>query len=144
MNKLVTGILTAVVVLTSACHSDDEICTCLPPCEETVIVDADLYKNAPSDFLTITDASIHNDCLYVRFSASGCDGDSWEIKLIDANVIKESNPIQRDIRLSLKNEEECLAVFTRTLTFDLTPVRTDDNEILLNLSGWDEQLLYRY
>ncbi len=111
-------------------------------CDETVIMDAQLFQNAPADQLTINDISIAGNCLKINFSASGCDGNSWEIKLIDAEQILESEPIQRRLRLSLKNEELCQAFIMREVTFDLSALLTDHNPIRLNITDWDDIILY--
>ena len=113
-------------------------------CDKTVIIDNNLYKNGPDGYFFFNDVYIEDDCLIIEFSASGCSGESWELALFDAGVVKESYPVQRDIRMSLKNNEDCLAIFTRTVSFNLIPLRNDDPRIYLNLKDWDELLEYRY
>ena len=124
------------------CHED--LLEPNPDCPERVIISEADYKNAPADELTILGASIAEDCLTVEFSASGCDGSAWEIKLIDANVVMESYPVQRNLRLSLFDQEECDAVITKTIAFDISPLQLDYDKILLNLTNSGEQLLYEY
>ncbi len=68
--------------------------------------------------VTILDAEIINDSIYIEFDASVCDGSTREICLVDAKLIMESYLI----RLSLKNEELCDANFTKKLAFDIKPV----------------------
>lgn len=115
-----------------------------PDCPLSVIVSENEYNNAPDDELSIVSASITGDCLNIEFASSGCDGSTWEIKLLDANVIMESYPVQRNLRLSLKNIEECDAVIARSISFDLRPLQLNYDKILLNLTNSGDQLLYEY
>ena len=43
------------------------------------------------------------------------------------------------------NNQECLAVFQKTKSFDLTPFRIEgQNSVPLNIEGWNEQVIYEY
>ncbi len=140
--KYITIIILACIL--TACpflNSDNDV----PPnfvCGKDVVISAKKYKNGPSDQLNIISAEIKGDSLYIEFGSSGCDGSSWELCLYDADVILESYPEQRNIRLSLKNEEECDAYFTKKVAFNIKPLQTQSDKIYLNLQGWNEQLLY--
>jgi hypothetical protein len=138
--KLLFIVLTFVLI---SCNNDDD--TSGSDCDQQTIISAEQFENAPNAPLTIIDMSIEGDCLRINFSASGCSGESWEIKLIDKGVILESSPPIRLLRVSLLNNEACLAVFTRDLTFDLTELQVpNENEIFLNIANSDEQILYMY
>jgi len=113
-------------------------------CERTTIISSELYASAPDDALTINSLEIDGDCLKINFSSSGCDGDSWEFKLIDSGNILESFPPQRNLRLSLKNNELCDAYFSRELTFDISNLRVDGKQVKLNLTNSDKSILYKY
>ena len=68
-----------------------------------------------------------------------------ELKLIDSEMILESYPVQRNIRLSLKDEDYCKALITKELSFDLTPIQISGyNQIILDISTWNEPILYTY
>ena len=134
-------ILSAFIALSlTSCNDDENVFQTI--CDDVVLLDNDRFQNATTDFFTLIDVTIEGDCMTVEYSSSGCSGNSWIMELIDAETIKESNPIQRDLRLILTNEELCQAVFTREISFDIRPLQTEDNEILLNLSG--EQYTYTY
>jgi hypothetical protein len=114
-------------------------------CDFNTFISADLYANAPNDQLSIISLEINGSCLQISFSASGCDGNSWEVKLIDSEQIFETLPVQRDLRLSLDNNENCTAVLTKTLTFDISELQiSDETQILLNITNSDDQILYEY
>ncbi len=124
-----------------ACSNDDDITT---NCDLFTIVSAAQFENAPKDQVNINSAVINDDCLKINFSASGCDGDSWEVLFIDSGGVSFSLPPQRNLRLSLKNEELCDAFITRELTFDIKTLRVGGNQVLLNIQNFNEQLLYTY
>ena len=88
--------------------------------------------------------SINDNCLKINFSSGGCNGDTWELKLIDSEDILESYPPQRNLRLSLKNEELCEAYITKELTFDISNLQVDGNKVQLNLTNSDKNILYEY
>lgn len=125
-----------------SCKSNDDG-TFISTCDDLAVVNSDEFENAESTLFEFISAEISGNCLQVKFSAPGCDGSSSTMKLIDSGVIKESFPIQRDLRLVLDNNEACLAVFTKELSFDLSPLKTpNDNVIQLNLEG--RQYIYSY
>ena len=114
-------------------------------CDQIVVVDSDLHMNGPSDPVQIMDARIDGDCLVINFGASGCSGENWDITLFDASAVAESFPVQRFIRLSLDNREDCLAFFSRERSFDLKPIQLSEYDtIILNLEDYDQQLRYEY
>ena len=114
-------------------------------CDFETLISTEQYANAPSDQLNVNSIEINGNCLKINFSASGCDGNSWEVKLIDSEQIMKSNPLQRNLRLSLENNEDCTAVLGKTLTFDISELQIlDDNQVYLNITNSDDQILYEY
>lgn len=114
-------------------------------CDFETLISTEQYANAPSDQLNVNSIEINGNCLKINFSASGCDGNSWEVKLIDSEQIMKSNPLQRNLRLSLENNEDCTAVLGKTLTFDISELQIlDDNQVYLNITNSDDQILYQY
>lgn len=113
-------------------------------CENQVIVSADEYVSAPDDLLTIINAQISGDCLKIKYGSSGCDGSTWELKLIDSGIILESSPPQRNLRLSIKNDELCDAYFEKEISFDISNLQVSGNQVLLNLTNSGDQFSYNY
>jgi len=139
------SILLAIIIssfLLTNCDEDDNNTSV--PCGQYAIISNSEYSSAPTDFLIINSLSITGECFTINFSASGCSGDTWEVKLIDSGAIMESYPLQRNLILSLKNEEECEAFITKEMTFDISNLQVDDNPILLNITNTDDQILYEY
>lgn len=121
---------------------EDEIPT---DCGTAVKIDQAAYKNSPSDKVNIQNASIVGDCLKITFSAGGCNSDTWKPQLFDAGVIADSYPEQRYIRMTLVTGQFCKALFTKTVFFDLKPVRIDGSKkVALNLDGYGQAILYSY
>ena len=112
-------------------------------CDQNVIISETEYQNAPDDPFSITEMTITGDCLNIRISASGCDGNIWIVKLIDSGVVAESNPNQRTLRLSLDNKETCTAVPTKEVSFNIKDLQIyGDDKVILHVSG--EDILYEY
>lgn len=50
-------------------------------CDQNVIISETQYQSAPNAPLTITEMKIDGDCLKIKFSAIGCDGNTWTVKI---------------------------------------------------------------
>jgi hypothetical protein len=140
--QLALLILTIGLVLT-ACDDYTEP-DCFTACSQPVIINADEYQNAPDDALEIVNVQLEGDCLIIRFESGGCDGNSWGIKLIDSEAIMESYPPQRNLRLSLKNQEPCDAIVTKEMAFNVSNLRLEYDKIKLNITNSGDQVLYEY
>ena len=56
----------------------------------------------------------------------------------------DSDPPQRPLRLSLKNEELCKAVFVKKLVFNIQELSVEGNSVYLNIEGYKDKILYQY
>ncbi len=110
----------------------------------SVIVNKDLYATAPSDYLEVIALSIDNDSLRIMFSSGGCNGNTWDVKLIDSSSILESFPVQRNLRLSLKNKELCKAIVFKEMAFDISKLQVEGGKIQLNITNSNKRILYEY
>lgn len=126
-------------ILASACTSDNSS----KIIDEDVIISADVYDQTNSNNYKIKRASIEGDILTMTIQSSGCEGSTWVSKLIDSGSVAESYPVQRFAKISLQNSEACLGIVTKELTFDITSLRVED-QLYLNLEGWEEQLHYDF
>lgn len=113
-------------------------------CNFDVLIDKEQFNNAPSDQITINSIKVNDNCLKINFSSSGCSGDTWKIKLIDAGDILESLPPQRNIRFSFSNKELCEAYITKEVSFDITKLQIEGNQVQLNIANSGENVLYEY
>ena len=144
MNKFFSRVLFSIVALVSLtntqCEENDDI---VNDCDKWVIVDGDYYNNLESANFSFISIGIDEDCLSIDMSSSGCDGNSWDYKLVDSGAVAESFPEQRYLKFELINNEICQAVFTKNVTFNLEPIRIEgSNEIILHIEGYEETLTY--
>lgn len=109
-----------------------------------IIISEDLYKSSINSNHIIDNLTIEDDVLIIKYTSSGCDGNSWELKLIDADIIKESYPPQRDLKLLLKNEELCLASITKEIRFNIAELKTEGSKVQLNFNGTEKRILFEY
>ena len=144
MRNIFIYVTIAFGILFSSCEKDKNDTSNGVNVDNTIIVDNTLFNSATSDDFDFTDVEIVGDSLKITISYGGGCGDI-DIKLIDYEDIMESYPAQRNIRLILIDEDPCEALLTKEFSFDLTPIKiSSQNKILLNLTGWDSQMLYQY
>lgn len=128
----------------NSCSSGDEA-PVTSGCEKSIEIDADDYASAISAPYYTDTIYIEGNCLHFVIGASGCDARSWSARLIDADILLESYPVQRQLRFALENNEACDAFITQTYSFDLSPIQSDNYEsIILNIEGLEQSLHYHY
>ena len=112
-------------------------------CDKDVIIDSAEYENAPNHPIHIIDMKIVDNCLKIKFGASGCTGDNWVVELIDSEIILDAIPCQRTLRLSLEHIGICAAYFENEMSFNIEDLQIyGNNSVQLNVSGnW---ILYEY
>jgi len=143
MKKLLF-ILTLIHIL--SCNSEDDNSTIENNCDFTseVIFEEDFNAISTSNY-GIIDVVLNGDCLEITFSSSGCGTDLWEESLYSSDVFYNVFPLLRDVKMELINNELCLAVFQKMVSFDLTPFQIDgQSDLPLNINGWNEQITYGY
>jgi len=152
MKHTFLALVTLVAVMAFACNQDDPL-PIVPPvnvapdsnCDQIAVIDDNLYDTAPTETHFIDTVYFQGDCLVITYAGSGCSGNSFEEALIGNTLVLESFPVQRQMRLSFKSNEDCLAVFTKTVTFNLLPAQvTNEPSVLISLEGYDQQILYEY
>lgn len=110
-------------------------------CDSTVIIDADMYESAESDGFSINSIEMVDDCLEINFGASGCAIESKDVKLIDSGLIIESEPKQRNLFFDFTTNGDCLTYLTETISFDISALKEANEEVLLNITNFDKQIL---
>lgn len=141
----ITLYLIVLTMLFSCKEAEHSLC-CDTFYDSEVVLDATLYKNAVQDAIVINSLEIHDEeTLIIKYSASGCDGDTWKIVLVDSEDIIESNPIQRNLILSFENTEACDAYITKEVSINITNIRIEGvHEIQLNITNSNQQIIYEY
>jgi len=112
-------------------------------CDQEIIVSESEFMNAPFDPFSIIDLKIVDNCLKIKFSASGCNGNSWIVRLIGSKSIGNSMPPYRWLRFSLDNKEECETLIYKEVSFNIEDLQYEgSNKVKLNVSG--NVILYEY
>jgi hypothetical protein len=106
--KIIVVSIFSLLLMNLQCDDEDDVQLSL--CDVAVVLDNSIYETIESDFHSLTTAEIDGDCLSVNISASGCDGITWVLTLVDSEDIAESMPPQRYLKLAPANYEVCLAV----------------------------------
>ncbi|MHA2054994.1 MAG: hypothetical protein ACW99F_15515 [Candidatus Hodarchaeales archaeon] len=98
---------------------------------DDIILNKELYDSAPRDSVYINDVYIRNNHLLVNISyGGGCKDHNFT--LIGSTEYLESYPIRTTLLLSHQsNNDTCLAMFTRILLFNLSPLKKDFQELYL-------------
>lgn len=143
--KLFLTLLSCLFLVTISC-SDDDKKTVNSNCDKQALVFSDdNFQDVITANYMITNVVLNGDCLSVAISSSGCSGETWDVELISSNSILESFPVQRLVKIELENPEVCLAIVQKTVSFDLAPFQVDrQNQVILNIDGWDEPITYQY
>jgi hypothetical protein len=131
----------SIAFLSFSCEKDDKEQT---SCDQQTIISESAYETAPQDYVSIIGIEIEGNCLKISFSASGCDGNSWIVKLIDSDKTMYSSPPQKNLILSLENSEACDAVVGKAISFDIENLQVTGNQVKLNITNTGDEILYEY
>jgi len=143
-SKIIMSVLCVALFLNMQCD-DDGMSLPESNCAGFTVIDSFTYANSATSPYSINSVSINGDCLVIDVSASGCDGNTWEMQLIDSGSVSESNPPQRNVKFFLINTEDCLAVVDRARSFDLTSLQIEgENEIVINVDDYSDPVIYTY
>jgi len=139
MRKYVGLILVGIAFFQLSCNEEDEIIRC----DAQPNISESLYLTT-SPSVTITAASILTNCLEIRFSYTGC-ADEANYDLAVSELVSDTFPPSRSMRILLTNEGTCNITQTQTYRVDLNLLRLENtNQINLDLQGWGEPLVYGY
>jgi hypothetical protein len=133
-----------VIILNSCCDDDDSIINETCDFNSEIIAENDFSGIDTSNYL-ISAVQLNNDCLEITISSSGCDASLWKMNLFSTNAFYNIYPLQRTVKIELINNQACLAVFQKTISFNLIPFQIKgQNQLPLNIEGWNEQIIYKY
>lgn len=127
-----------ILIFLASCGEDDP--TVKLESDNLSIID-DLEYERVSHPATITAATIEGSYLNVTIGFSGCD-DTVTVRLVGEEKISKSNPPQRNLKLQVNDAGDCLAFFTKTLSFDLSPFLSGEEHMDFNLEGWERKLIH--
>lgn len=141
MKYKILFVFITIALLNYSCEKDDKTQS---NCDQQTIISEIEFDNAILDDVSITDMEINGHCLIINFSASGCDGSTWNVKLIDSGVTLESYPPQKRLVLSLENKEDCDAVIGKEMSFDIESLQVSGSPVRLNITNTGNSILYEY
>lgn len=138
-----------VIVSTFGCANEDDLskpvdlCSDLN-CDKCVLIDRDIFNETETTNYSFQEIKIVGNCLKIKYSGGGCDGESFKEYLIDSGSIEETATEQRNLKFKLMKNEDCEALITKEVSFDLTPLQTNDSKVILNIEKWEASILYEY
>ena len=133
---------TTLVLLTFlSCEKKDS--TIQPECK-SITFDESLFLSGQGDEFDFAEVSIIDDCLHIVIRyGGGCGG--IVTSLIDSDEAGSPKPLERNLKLILRDNDPCEASITKKVSFDLKNIQvTGKNEIRLNIMGWPTPVLYNY
>lgn len=115
-------------------------------CERNAqIVSETVFNNITTANYNIVNVALNEDCLDITIASSGCSGETWQMNLYSTSEFSETAIPQKDLKLGLFNNEACLAIVQKTVSFSLIPYQIDgQNEITLFIQGWATPITYTY
>lgn len=134
------------MLLVSCEFLDDTIKTpVITACDSNAMVDPILYQQIQTTKYGITSVVLNGDCLEITVSSSGCDPNNWSMNLVTVPSTATVVPQLYHAKVELINDEVCLAVFQKTKSFDLTPLKIQSqNKIQVDIDGWNTPIIYSY
>ncbi len=112
-------------------------------CDQKVTISSSEYEKIVTPYDKIRKIEMKGGCLNIIIEDSGCEGNSWEVKLVDSGAVEKTKPARRFLRVSFKNEETCKAFITKEFSFNIKDLQVEgENKLLLNFG--EKSILYEY
>lgn len=126
-----------------SCSTDDNLPN---DCDSTSeVIAEERFDTINTSNYVVSDVQLNGNCLEITIGSSGCDPDLWELNLYNTDAFYDIYPLQRSVKIELINDQICLAFFQKTISFNLIPFQLEiQNELPLNIEGWNEQIIYEY
>lgn len=137
--KRYTLAMSCLFVILNSCNASDPSGAGF--CGDYAIEDEAKYVSTSSTEYTIKDVVAFGNCITITINASGCSGDRWRGTLYFSEQVVETTPNQRYSKLSLFNDEACLAVFEKSFTFNIGNMRPNNEPFMLMLEGLNQPIV---
>ncbi|AUP77294.1 DUF6970 domain-containing protein [Flavivirga eckloniae] len=109
-------------------------------CDKGTIISSKLYKALKSS--PITSVEINDNCLNITFSILSTQDKIKDVTLVDADEILESDPIQRRLKFSIKENLTKPTSVSATTSFDISNLAEEGETIILNIEGFNTSIKY--
>lgn len=110
-----------------------------------VTVSGARYGASSTAYFTIEKVEMEGDVMTLSIGASGCNGETWQVELVDSERTLRSYPAQRSLKILFTNDELCQAYFVKEYKFNISELQLGKRgQVYLNLMDYKDQLLYEY
>ena len=121
----------------------EEIKAPAPACKAMLIDYTQNLKDIKVAGLNISKAWIDGNCLKITCGFSGCNSAIERFNLEWNGSMTKSFPPKVSLYVTDKFDVTCLAVFTNTLSFDISQLKMNSNQqVSITLNGWASDLVY--
>ena len=107
-----------------------------------VVIDNSIVSVPPIDELKISKAEISQNLLTVTFSYLGTADDDFD--LIFNGMYNKSMPMQATVRLKQVKKSGKEGIQTKTMVFDVAPMKANGTELHIKLAGYPDKIIYKY
>jgi len=152
LSKLFLGIILSSIVTAIILIGANSLSPLNDSTTPRILINKSEFDNAIRDDFSFNTVTLEQDILSLDVSYSGgCT--SHDFLLIGSGDFMESYPVQTTIVLSHEdNDDNCESLITKTLVFDLTPLKElyidlyseSSGTIITHLLGWDNPISYEY
>ena len=113
--------------------------------QSATYVNASQYNQIDTLNYTVTNVVLTGNCLEVTIGSSGCNPNNWDMNFIASEMVVETNPVLYKAKVELINNEDCLSVYQKIVSFDITPLQmSGTDKIQISIEGWSTPIIYQY
>ena len=115
-------------------------------CGPRAVKSPDFYAHAISTGeFTIRSVVVDGDCLLMNVSVSNaCDVADVGFDLIGSGTVSDPDSPERSLRLVATVGTTCTSSQNRVVRFDIRNLRTQGNQVRLNIQGYVDAVVYAY
>ena len=145
MKKVIILMFLTGIFFVSCRHLDDAPFPVIPNCDKNADVDEMDLDQISTVQYGITDVVLNGHCLEVTIGASGCNPNDWDMNLFAVPSDATVYPPLFNAKIQLIHNQACLAVFQKTMSFDVTSLQmTGTNQVQIDIEGWNTPIIYQY
>lgn len=144
MKKILISIFTVLVfsILSGCSDSSSNSQSCD---RQARIVSETAFDQVSTSNYSVISVDLNEDCLDITVASSGCSGATWQMNLFGTTEFSSTAIPQKELKIGLVNNEACLAIVQKTVSFNLTRYQLDgQSEVKLLIEGWTTPIIYSY
>lgn len=146
MKKLLSLIIVLITFVSCDFMDDAPATPIVTACSQSATyVNASQYNQIDTLNYTVTNVVLTGNCLEVTIGSSGCNPNNWDMNFIASEMVVETNPVLYKAKVELINNEDCLSVYQKIVSFDITPLQmSGTDKIQISIEGWSTPIIYQY